>query len=67
MDKFWDLFQQSVIVQSLVTLILVGTLCYMFATGAAIPDLLAQVTLLVIGFWFGSKASLAAFNSRKVK
>lgn len=67
MDKFWDLFQQSVIVQSAVTLVLVVTLCYMFAIGAAIPDLLAQVTLLVIGFWFGSKATLAAFNSKKVK
>jgi len=67
MEKFWDLFQQSVIVQSLVTLVLVGTLCYMFATGQAIPDLLGQVTLLVIGFWFGSKASMVAFNSKRAK
>jgi len=66
-DKFWDLFQQSVIVQSLVTLILVGTLCYMFATGAVIPDLLGQVTLLVIGFWFGSKTQMAISKSQGVK
>ena len=59
MDKFWDLLQQSVIVQSVVTLVLVTTLCIMFATGRPVPDLLAQITLLVIGFWFGSKVQLA--------
>jgi hypothetical protein len=58
MDKFWELLQESVIVQSTVTLALVITICVMFVTGRAVPDLLAQITLLVIGYWFGSKTQL---------
>jgi len=66
MDKFWDLLRESVIVQSTVTLALVITLCVMFSTGRPVPDLLAQITLLVIGFWFGSKTQLS-LNRSKVK
>lgn len=65
MDKFWDLVRESVIMQSIVTLTLVITLCVMFATERPVPDLLAQTTLLVIGFWFGSKTQLALNRSAK--
>jgi hypothetical protein len=65
-DKFWELFQESVIVQSMVTLILVITLCAMFISGQAVPDLLAQITLLVIGFWFGSKSQQTIMKASKV-
>jgi hypothetical protein len=65
-DKFWELLQESVIVQSSVTLVLIGTLCFMFATGKPVPDLLAQVTLLVIGFWFGSKSQQIITKARKL-
>jgi len=64
MDKFWDLLRESVIVQSTVTLILVITLCVMFATGRPVPDLLAGITLLVFGFWFGSKTQLFLDRSK---
>jgi len=64
MDRLLDLFEQSVIVQSLVTLVLVVTLCIMFATGKPIPELLSQITLLVIGFWFGSKSALVVAKAR---
>jgi hypothetical protein len=65
MDKFWELLRESVIVQSLVTLLLVGTLCYMFVTGTLIPELLTQITLLVIGFWFGSKSQQAMTRNKR--
>lgn len=65
MDKFLDLLRESVIVQSTVTLALVITLCVMFATGRPVPDLLAQTTLLVIGYWFGSKTQLLLNRSMK--
>lgn len=64
MDKFWQLLQESVIVQSLVTLALVITLCVMFATGQPVPDLLAQITLLVVGYWFGSKTQMILNRSK---
>jgi len=64
MNKFLDLLRESVIVQSTVTLALVITLCVMFATERPVPDLLAQITLLVIGFWFGSKTQLFLNRSK---
>ncbi len=66
MDKFWELFQQSVIIQGLVTLILVVTLCILFLTGRPIPELLAAIASLVLGFWFGSKSQHAIEKARKV-
>lgn len=66
MEKFWDLLQESVIVQSLVSLILVLTLCFMFVTGREIPQLLTNITLLVFGFWFGSKSSAFITKARRL-
>jgi hypothetical protein len=65
-DKFWELVRESVIVQSLVTLFLIVTLCLMFATSKPIPELLSYLTLLVVGFWFGSK-SQQVISARKSK
>lgn len=53
---FWKLFAESVIVQAVVTLLLIATICYMFIVGKEVPDSLVQITMLVVGFWFGSKA-----------
>jgi len=64
-SKFWELLQESVIVQGLVTVALVGTLCTMFLMGRTVPDLLMQITLLVLGFWFGAKSQYA--NAKHAK
>jgi len=58
-DKFWQLLQESVIVQALITLTLVATVCYMVATGQDIPELLSTALMLVLGFYFGSKTQQA--------
>jgi membrane-bound ClpP family serine protease len=55
MQKFWELFRESVIVQALITLCLVGTVCYLVATGQEVPELLSTALMLVLGFYFGSK------------
>ena len=55
MQTFWTLFQESVIVQALVTLALIVTCCVIWITGKLLPPELFQVTVLVVGFWFGSK------------
>lgn len=55
MDRFWKLFEESVIVQALITLALVTVVCYLFATGRPIPELLSSALMLVLGFYFGSK------------
>jgi multisubunit Na+/H+ antiporter MnhE subunit len=55
MQTFWTLFQESVITQALVTLALIVTCCVIWITGRLLPPELFQVTVLVVGFWFGSK------------
>ena len=55
MAKFWELFEESVIVQALITLALVSVVCYLFATGQEVPELRSSSLMLVLGFYFGSK------------
>lgn len=64
MDKFWALLRESVLVQGLVTLVLVGTTCYMYASGKPVPESLLSLDGLVVGFFFGSKVQQA--NIRRV-
>lgn len=64
MDKFLQLLRESVIVQGLITLSLVVTVCYMYASQKPIPvDLLGLLTL-VIGFYFGAKVQSVINRSR---
>ena len=72
-DRVLDMFAQSIIVQSLITMVLVMTLCAMWVyslvagldPAVAIPGTLVQFTLLVLGFWFGKKAQVS--NSTNVQ
>lgn len=54
-DKLLELVKSSVITQSLVTLALVITMCVLWAIGKTVPSELYSVTMIVVGFWFGSK------------
>lgn len=60
MQKFWELFEQSIITQALVTAVLVITVSVLYATGREVPADLYQLTILVVGFWFGSKTGFNA-------
>lgn len=55
MDKFWELLAKSTIFQGLITLLLLVTMCYLWATGQEVPDGLIQSSTLVLGFFFGAK------------
>lgn len=55
MDRFWELFEQSVITQSVITIMVMGTLCFMFLQGRAIPEFLIYTSASVLYFWMGSK------------
>jgi len=56
---FWTLLRESVIMQGLLTLMLGGTLCYLYAAGKEVPSDLAQLTFAVVAFWMGSKSQHA--------
>lgn len=55
-DRFWDYLAQSIIVQALITVIVVLTLCYMFLAGRDVPESLIGMAMLILGFWFGTKS-----------
>jgi len=44
MSKFWQLLEQSVIVQALVTLSLVSAVVFLTVTGQEVPDALLNLT-----------------------
>jgi hypothetical protein len=59
MKEFWKLLKDSVIVQGAVTVALVGTTCYLYATGQPVPQSLLSLDGLVLGFFFGAKVQKA--------
>lgn len=54
-SRFWDLFAQSVIIQSVVTLLLVVAIVTIAIQGRDIPTFLVELGMLVFGYWFGTK------------
>jgi len=65
MSKFWQLLEESVIVQALVTLALTGSVVYLTVSGQAVPDSLLNLTLVALGYYFGSKTQLSASQAAK--
>jgi uncharacterized membrane protein len=55
MDKFWSLFAESIITQSVVTVGVIGVDCALVIMQRPIPQEMWTLTMLVAGFWFGSK------------
>lgn len=65
MATFWSLLKESIIVQSIVTLGLVVTIIVLVLTNRPVPDVMVNLTTLVIGFWFGTKVTSAALRPTK--
>lgn len=62
-QEFLKMFRESIVVQSLATAMLLGTVCAMYlvplfrnGSSGEIPPLLAALTGTVMGYWFKSKA-----------
>lgn len=55
MQTFLELLRESVIIQGVITVIFVATICYLWITGKPIPPDLIQLVGLIIGFYFGAK------------
>jgi len=58
MNKFFELLQQSVIIQATVTLILTGVIAYLWIKGVTVPQELLYSFGVILGFYFGSKSQL---------
>jgi biotin transporter BioY len=64
-DRLLDLVAQSVIVQALVTLSLVGAVIYCTVAGRPVPDSLQSAMMLALGFYFGSKSQQIITNAAR--
>jgi hypothetical protein len=64
-DKVLDLLARSVIMQSVLTILVVGAWLYMIVVGKPVPELLETVVGLVVGFFFGSKVTGGMQSLRK--
>lgn len=53
MNKFWELVETSVIVSGIISLLLVGSVCYLSVIRQPVPDTLNNATMIVVGFFFG--------------
>ena len=65
MNKFWEMLQESIIVQSTVTMGLVGTACALWLQGQIVPPELQQVMTIVIAYWMGTKSQHAIERAGK--
>ena len=65
METFWRLLEESIILQSCLTIGLWGVIIFMTIRGQPIPDILSAGGYTILGFWFGSKATIAATTAAK--
>lgn len=59
-DNFWGILRESILVQAIITLMCVATVCVMWIQGLTPPVGLVQIVSIVLGFYFGSKSNSAA-------
>ncbi len=59
-----DLIRESVIVQGLITLMVVGACIWLAIHNEVIPPFLADLTSLIIGFYFGAKVQNLVHKSK---
>lgn len=63
-----DLFKESVIVQSLITMIVIAVPAWrLISVGnlEGFPDFWLQVTGVIIGYWFGAKGNFQAIRTNR--
>ena len=58
MKVFLDLVRSSVITQGIITITMLVIVGYLVLTGQTVPDQIWNLTILVIGFYFGSKVGV---------
>ena len=59
MDKFWELLEDSVIIQGVIAIAFVFTTCYLAAASQPIPDIISTALTFVLGYFFGQKSQQA--------
>ena len=55
MNKFWELFRSSGVLQFSLALLISATICALYLLGREVPMELTSAWMLVLGYVFGSK------------
>ena len=67
MKKFLSDLNANTILQAVLSLLLWGTICYLYIKGEAVPDTLLTSGGLILGYYFHSSAQAALTAKAKVK
>lgn len=59
-SKFWELLEESVLIQAIMALGMLGSIIYLVVAQLPVPDILVNGFLLILGFYFGSKSTVEA-------
>ncbi len=54
-----DLLKSSTLIQAIIALGCTGTIGYLYIAGRPVPDTLVSLSMLIIGYYFGSKTQQA--------
>lgn len=65
MNKFFDLLQESVIMQATLTVLIWGAIIYLIVTHQEVPEILASAGLVIFGYFFGQKQSSSVIKALK--
>ena len=67
MERFWQLLEESVILQATLTLIFAIVVCYLIVAGRDVPELVGYALSSILGFYFGSKSQqqITAYRARR--
>ena len=64
MKNFWDALASSIILSGTIALACIGTMCYLAIVGRPIPDVVTNICLVVVAFFFGNKVGQAEISAR---
>jgi hypothetical protein len=64
MDFLADQFAKSNILSGFIVCMCIGTMCYLSIIQAPVPQILVDICLIVVSFFFGSKTATAEAQIR---
>jgi hypothetical protein len=59
MERFWELFAESLIIQGVLALMFSLVICIMYLNGVTVPQELVALVSLILGYFFGAKNQVA--------
>lgn len=65
MNTFIDLLKSSSLIQGTITLVCILVMAFLIVTGKPVPDILANLVVMILGYYFGTKTQQLANKEAK--